>query len=230
MRVELRHSPAYAVARCWLGPNEAIKVQPGAMMAHSYGVTLEAKADGGIFKGLGRMIGGESFFTSTFTAGSQGGWVDVIPETVGDVVSVSVDRNTDFVLTKGAWLANDGNIDVKPDASISGLFAGEGLVILRARGEGNMLVSSYGALDVVSLGQGEGFTVDTGHLVGWESTIQMRTRKAAGFFNSMKSKEGLVVDLHGPGDLIMQTRVPTVATQQTQNNNNYGNNLGGLLG
>jgi uncharacterized protein (AIM24 family) len=55
----------------------------------------------------------------------------------------------------------------------------------------------------------------------------MRTRKAAGFFNSMKSKEGLVVDLQGPGDLIMQTRVPTVVTQQTQNNNNFG---GGLLG
>lgn len=227
MKVELRHSPAYAVARCWLNPNEAIKVQPGAMMAHSFGVTIEAKADGGLLRGLGRMIGGESFFTSTFTAGQQGGWVDVIPESVGDVVAVDIDRNTDFVLTKGAWLANDGDIEVKPDASISGMFAGEGLVVLRARGTGTLVVSSYGALDVVSLGQGEGFTVDTGHLVGWESTIQMRTRKAAGFFNSMKSKEGLVVDLQGPGDLIMQTRVPTVTTQQTQNNNNFG---GGLLG
>lgn len=228
MRVETRHSPAYAVARCFLSPNESIKVQPGAMMAHSFGVTIEAKADGGILRGLGRMIGGESFHVSTFTAPASGGWVDVIPESVGDVVSVSVDRNTDFVLTKGAWLANDGKIEIKPDASISGLFAGEGLVILRARGEGNLLVASYGALDVVSLGQGEGFTVDTGHLVGWESTIQMRTRKAAGFFNSIKSKEGLVVDLQGPGDLIMQTRVPNVVTQTTQSNNNFG--IGGVLG
>lgn len=227
MKVEMRHSPAYAVARCWLTPHEAIKVQPGAMMAHSYGVTLEAKADGGVLRGLGRMIGGESFFTSTFTAGPQGGWVDVIPESVGDVVAVDITRNTDFVMTKGAWLANDGDIEIKPDASISGLFAGEGLVVLRARGTGTLVISSYGALDVVSLGQGEGFTVDTGHLVGWESTIQMRTRKAAGFFNSMKSKEGLVVDLQGPGDLIMQTRVPTVVTQQTQSNNNFA---GGLLG
>jgi uncharacterized protein (TIGR00266 family) len=228
MRVELRHSPAYAVARCWLEPHEPIKVQPGAMMAHSFGITIEAKADGGILRGIGRMIGGESFHVSTFTAPAGGGWVDVIPESVGDIVAVGVETNTDFVLTKGAWLANDGKIDVKPDASISGLFAGEGLVILRAKGQGTMLVSSYGALDVVSLGQGEGFTVDTGHLVGWESTIQMRTRKAAGFFNSMKSKEGLVVDLQGPGDLIMQTRVPTVITQQTQSNNNFG--VGNLLG
>jgi uncharacterized protein (TIGR00266 family) len=228
MKVEIRHSPAYGVARCWLAPNESIKVQPGAMMAHSFGITIEAKADGGIMRSLGRMIGGENFHISTFTAPSQGGWVDVIPENVGDVVSVSVSASTDFVLTKGAWLANDGTIEIKPDASISGMFAGEGLVVLRARGQGELVVASYGALDVVSLGPGEGFTVDTGHLVGWESTIQMRTRKAAGFFNSIKSKEGLVVDLQGPGDLIMQTRVPTVVTQQTQSNNNFG--VGSILG
>lgn len=226
MRVDMRHSPSFTVARCMLGPNEAIKVQPGAMMAHSFGITIEAKADGGILKGIGRMIGGESFHVSTFTAPSQGGWVDVIPETVGDIVAVGVDPSTDFVLTKGAWLANDGKIEVKPDASIGGMFAGEGLVILRAKGQGTMLVAAYGGLDFISLKQGEGFTVDTGHLVGWESTIQMRTRKAAGFFNSIKSKEGLVVDIQGPGDLILQTRVPTVVTQ-TQNNSNFG---AGLLG
>lgn len=223
MRVEIRHNPAYAVARCWMEPNESIKVQPGAMMAHSFGVTLAAKADGGLLKGIGKMIGGESFFTSTFTAPANGGWVDVIPESVGDVVSVNVDQSTDFCLTKGAWLANDGQMEVKPDASLNSMFSGEGLVILKVRGVGNLVVASYGALDVVSLQQGEGFTVDTGHLVGWESSVQMRTRKAAGFFNSMKSKEGLVVDLQGPGDVIMQTRVPNVVTKQTQSNNNFGN-------
>ena len=223
MKVEIRHSPAYAVARCWLAPNESIKVQPGAMMAHSFGVTLTAKAEGGVLRGIGRMLGGESFHVSTFTAPQQGGWVDVIPETVGDVVSVNVDMNTDFVLTRGAWLANDGKIDIKPDTSVSSLFAGEGLVILRAQGQGNLIISSYGALDVVSLKEGEGFTVDSGHLVGWESRVRMQTRKAAtGFMNSLKSKEGLVVDLHGPGDIIMQTRVPSAVTQATQSNSNFG--------
>lgn len=191
-------------------------------MAHSFGITLAAKAEGGILKGIGKMIGGESFFTSTFTAPANGGWVDVIPESVGDVVSVNVDNSTDFCLTKGAWLANDGKMEVKPDASLNSMFSGEGLVILKVRGAGNLVVASYGAMDVVSLQQGEGFTVDTGHLVGWESSVQMRTRKAAGFFNSMKSKEGLVVDLQGPGDVIMQTRVPNIVAQSSSNNN-FGN-------
>lgn len=211
MRVEIRHSPAYAVARCWLAPNEAIKVQPGAMMAHSFGVTLTAKADGGFMRGLGKMMGGESFHTTVFTAPAHGGWVDVISESVGDVVAVAVDNTTGFRLTKGAWLANDGNLEVGPDASINSMFSGSGLVVLTVRGQGNLLVSSFGALDVVSLQAGEGFTLDTGHLVGWESTVQMRTRKSAGILNSLKSGEGLVVDLQGPGDVIMQTRVPVLA-------------------
>ncbi|UWX97177.1 TIGR00266 family protein [Arthrobacter zhaoxinii] len=207
MKVDIRHSPAYAVARCFLAPHEAIKVQPGAMMAHSFGVTLTAKADGGFMKGLGKMMGGESFHTTVFTAPAHGGWVDVISNSVGDVVSVGVDNATGFRLTKGAWLANDGNLDVGPDASLNGMFSGSGLIVLRVNGQGNLLVSSYGALDVISLKAGEGFTLDTGHLVGWESSVQMRTRKSAGILNSIKSGEGLVVDLQGPGDVIMQTRV-----------------------
>jgi uncharacterized protein (TIGR00266 family) len=222
MKVEIRHNPSYAVARCFLQPNESMKLQPGAMMAMSLGMNIEAKSDGGILKGLGRMIGGESFFVSTVTAPQHGGWIDVIPEMVGDVFSIPVDPSTDLVLTKGAWLANDGDIQVKPDASISGMFAGEGLVVLRARGTGTLIGSTYGAIDVHSLKQGEGLTIDTGHLVAWESTVQMRTRKVSGFFNSLKSKEGLVVDVQGPGDVITQSRVPTVVTQQTQSNNNFG--------
>jgi uncharacterized protein (TIGR00266 family) len=222
MQVEIRHSPAYAVARCTLAPNESIKAQPGSMMAQSLGMNISAKADGGLLKSLGRMVGGENFHITTFTAPQSGGWVDIIPEMVGDVFAIGIDSSTDFVLTKGSWLANDGNIEIKPDASISGLFAGEGLVVLRARGTGTLIGSSYGALDVISLKPGEGLTIDTGHLVGWESTVQMRTRKAGGWLNSMKSKEGLVVDVQGPGDVITQSRVPSVVTQTTQSNNNFG--------
>lgn len=222
MQVEIRHSPSNAVARCQLAPNESMKVQPGAMMAMSTDMRVEANTNGGFFRGIGRMIGGENFFTSTFTAGAGGGWVDIIPELIGDVFAVQVSPSTGFRLTKGAWLANDGKIDVKPDASFGSMFAGEGLVVLKAEGTGTMIVSSYGGIDVHSLGPGDSFVVDTKHLVGWESTVRMQTRPVAGLFNSWKSKEGLVCEVTGPGDVITQTRVPTAITTQTETNNNFG--------
>lgn len=225
MKVEIRHAPSYAVARCFLAPNEPMKAQPGSMMMHSTGISLEAKSDGGFFKGLGRMVGGESFHVTTFTAPLHGGWVDIIPEVVGDVFALPINSPEGLVLTRGAWLANDGNIEVKPDASLNSMFSGEGLVILRAVGQGTVVGNTYGAIDQISLGPNDGLTIDTGHLVAWEPSVRMRTRKAGGFMASWKSKEGLVVDVQGPGDIITQSRVPTVVTQATSSNNNFGLNL-----
>ena len=87
MEVHLRHNPSFAVARLYLAPNEPVKVEGGAMMAHSPGVQLQAKADGGIMAGLKRsVLSGESFFVTTYTAPPQGGWVDIAATLPGDLM------------------------------------------------------------------------------------------------------------------------------------------------
>ena len=91
MQVQTRQGPAYGVARLTLAPNEPVKVEAGAMMAMSAGVTLQSKAEGGIMKSLKRAaLGGESFFVSTYTAPPSGGFVDVAARLPGDYVSVYV--------------------------------------------------------------------------------------------------------------------------------------------
>ena len=40
MEVQTRQGPAYGVARLTLAPNEPVRVESGAMMAMSAGVTL----------------------------------------------------------------------------------------------------------------------------------------------------------------------------------------------
>ena len=55
------------------------------MMAHSVGVEIAARMEGGLLKGLKRgVLGGESLFVSTYTAPPQGGWVDVAAKLPGD--------------------------------------------------------------------------------------------------------------------------------------------------
>jgi uncharacterized protein (AIM24 family) len=73
MDVEIRNGPAFAVGRCTLGGGEQMKAEAGAMMAHSVGVEVEAKVQGGLMKGLKRSIlGGESLFMTTWTAPNEG--------------------------------------------------------------------------------------------------------------------------------------------------------------
>jgi uncharacterized protein (TIGR00266 family) len=214
MRVEIRHSPAYAVARCHIQPGSYINVESGAMMAQSPGITVESSmGEGGLFGAAKRAIlSGDSFFVSKFIGDKQyDTWVDVVPTIPGDIFELSVEPGKDVILTKGVWLASDPTVKLDPKFGNSGsFFGGEGLFLVKASGQGTLVANAYGALDVHTLQQGEQLIVDTGHLVAYENGVQIRTRKiASGFLNTMKSGEGLVMEFTGPGDVITQSRNPS---------------------
>jgi uncharacterized protein (TIGR00266 family) len=85
-------------------------------------------------------------------------------------------------------------------------FASEGLIMLRAQGQGKLLLSSYGAIHEMNLAAGQGYTVDTGHLVAFSDGVGFQVRPIGGVKSTLFSGEGLVVDLTGPGRVLLQTR------------------------
>jgi uncharacterized protein (TIGR00266 family) len=212
VQVQTRQGPAYGVARLTLAPNEPVKVEAGAMMAMSAGVTHQSKAEGGIMKSLKRAaLGGESFFVSTYTAPPSGGFVDVAARLPGDITTYDVVPGRALFIQKGSWLANDVTVNI--DAQWGGfknLFGSEGGFIVRAEGQGGVVFACYGALEVWNLAEGQSITVDTGHMVAYEDTITMGMRKASGggLVQSFKSGEGFVFDFTGPGRVWTQTRNP----------------------
>jgi uncharacterized protein (TIGR00266 family) len=238
MQVQTRQGPAYGVARLTLAPNEPARVESGAMMAMSVGVALQSKAEGGIMKSLKRAaLGGESFFVSTYTAPPSGGFVDIAARLPGDITTHDVMPGHALFVQKGSWLANEVNVTI--DAQWGGfknLFGGEGGFIVRAEGQGTVVFACYGALEVWTLQEGQSITIDTGHMVAYEDTVQMAMRKASGggFVQSWKSGEGFVFDFTGPGRVWTQTRNPTELMGWIQSfvgtGNSSGTSLGGGLG
>lgn len=211
MRVDTRHNPAFTVARCVLAGGEPVRVEGGAMIAHSAGVTLESKSQGGVMAGLKRsVLGGGSFFVTTYTAPPQGGWVDVAGVLPGDTVSIDVTPEQPFFLRRGSWIANSHDVQVDTQwGGMANLFGGEGGFGFRASGAGQALVSIYGAVDVIDLEDGEVVTIDTGHVVAYALDIRFQMRKAApGAIQSLKSGEGWVFDFWGPGRVLLQSRNP----------------------
>jgi uncharacterized protein (TIGR00266 family) len=217
MQVELRHSPSFTVARCVLAANEPMRVEGGAMLAHSAGVLLEAKAQGGIMAGLKRsVLGGGSFFVTTYTAPPQGGWVDVAGVLPGDTVSIEVTPDRPFYLRHGSWIANSDGVQIDTQwGGMANLFGGEGAFGFRASGQGEALVSIYGAVDIVDLEPGETVTIDTGHVVAYDLSIAFQMRRAVQgrSIQSLKSGEGWVFDFTGPGRVLLQTRNPEAFAQ-----------------
>ena len=212
MQVGIRQQPSFAVARLMLAPGEPCQVESGAMMATSYGVQVQSQAQGGIMKGLGRaFLSGESFFISTFTAPQNGGWVDVAANLPGDIQVLTLDGRTGWAVTRGCWLASSHGVQTETKwGGMKNLMGGEGGFLTHATGQGQLLVSCYGAVETITLQQGEMVTIDTGHVVAYADTVQYQIRKVAqGVIQSMKSGEGLVFDFVGPGQIMTQTRNPS---------------------
>lgn len=237
MQVATRQGPAYGVARLTLAPNEPVRVEAGAMMAMSAGVTLEAKAEGGIMKSLKRAaLGGESFFISTYTAPQQGGFVDVAARLPGDVTTYEFTPGRALFIQKGSWLANDVTVTVDTQwGGFKNMFGSEGGFIIRTEGQGTVVFACYGALEVWNLAAGQSLTVDTGHMVAYEDSVSMTMRKASGggLIQSFKSGEGLVFDFSGPGRVWTQTRNPTELMSWIQSfvgTPNSGASIGGIGG
>jgi len=72
------------------------------MIAHSAGVQLQARAEGGLMKGIKRAtLGGGSFFITTYIAPPNGGWVDVAGVLPGDVTYLPITPDRPFFISRG---------------------------------------------------------------------------------------------------------------------------------
>lgn len=212
MQIDVRHGPAFGVARCALAPNEAIRVESGAMMATSPGVVIQAQMEGGLMKGLKRsVLGGESLFVTTYTAPAGGGWVDVAANLPGDLVVRELAPERALFLSRGAWLAAAANVELDTKwGGFKSLFGGEGGFLIRLTGTGPVVVACYGALEAVQLAPGEKLVLDSGHMVAFEEGVSMTLRRAVEgrSIQSLKSGEGFVFEFEGPGEVLTQTRNP----------------------
>jgi uncharacterized protein (TIGR00266 family) len=208
MEIDLQYRPSYSLAVVKLAANERIRAEAGAMVSMSASVAIETKAEGGLFKSLGRaLLGGESFFQNFFQAGPDGGEVTLAPELPGDILVVELKENR-LMVQAGSYMASETGVDLNGKVSMKAFMAAEGVSMLEASGQGKLLLSSYGAIFERSLKDGEKYIVDTTHLVAFDASINVMTRPAGGLKSTLLSGEGLVIEMTGPGKVYIQTRSP----------------------
>lgn len=207
MDITIKHQPAFSLAVAHLKSNEQVKVEPGAMVSHSEGITVETKAEGGLFGGLKRMVGGESFFQNTYQAPSQGGELVLAPSLLGDMIVLEAGGGREFMLQSGAYVASEMNVAIDAKwGGAKGFFSSGSLVLLKVSGSGKVLAASFGAIEERVLAAGQTYIIDTGHIVGFDATIQFQVQKAGSWKSTLLGGEGLVCHLTGPGRVLMQSR------------------------
>lgn len=211
MEEQVEFQPAYAMLTLSLAAGEAVRVEPGAMVAQE-NVTMETKSSGGFFKGLKKMaFGGESFFLNTFTGGAGGGWISLAPSAPGDLAWFDVQPGRQLYIQSGSFMASASNVQTDTQfQGLKGAFSGESMFFIRAYTEdgmpGRVYYNSYGAIKAIPVQQGQTVTVDTGHVVAFEDTLQYQIGKVGGMKSFMFGGEGLVMNFSGQGTIWIQTR------------------------
>lgn len=210
MEYEISQRPDFSMVKVDLPPGGKVYAEPSAMVSMSPSVKLEAGFKGGLGKTLGRMLGGESLIINTFTAEQGPGEVMFAGGAAGDVAYYQLNGNS-LYLQRGSYMANSDGVEVSGKwQGAKGFFSGEGLVLLKATGHGDIFFNSYGAILEVDVSGG--FIVDTGYIVAFEDTLEYRVTVLPGLRTAGKIKsfffggEGLVCQFGGHGRVWIQTR------------------------
>lgn len=124
----------------------------------------------------------------------------------------------EWSLTDGAFLCADSALEIstKRNKSIgSSLFGGTGgFFIMKVTGIGSLVVASLGAIQEMPIPADGELIVDSGHVIAWPSTVQMKaslsTKKGQGLLGKMvgsvKTGEGVVLRFTGSGSVLVASR------------------------
>lgn len=216
MKIEVEARPSYGLAVVTLDKGEAIVAESGSMVAMSDKLSVETQFNGvgagglidwlqAAFVGLvRRFLAGETLFVNKFKAKEDGQQVLLAPSLVGDVVVEST-RDAPITVQATSYLGSTPNIKVDLIwGGFSMLFGGEGAFFLRCKGDGDVLINAYGAIEKRAI-DGK-YVVDSGHVVAFEGKLKYKVKRVGGWKSTFLSGEGLVLEFEGQGTLWLQTR------------------------
>jgi len=194
-----------------LDPGEGVRAEVGTMAYMQDGIRMQTDTGGGIFKGLKRMVTGESFFITSFlNDGREKQRVGFAAPYPGKIIPLDLGvLGGRFICQKDAFVCAAQGIEVEVAFTKrlgAGIFGGEGFILQRLVGDGMAFAHAGGTLIEMDLASGENLRVDTGCLVAFAPTIDYDIQFIGGFRNALFGGEGIfLARLTGPGKVFLQS-------------------------
>ena len=193
-----------------LNRGESMYTQSGGMVWQTEGIEMKTNTKGGLMKGLGRMLSGESLFMATYTAATDGAKIAFGSTVPGDVIPVNLSGTPGIIAQKKAFLCAEEGVDVSiafTKKISAGFFGGEGFILQDIKGDGYAFLEVDGDQVVKELAPGEVIKVDTGNVVAFDKTVSYEIETVTGLGNIFFGGEGLfLTKLTGPGRVVLQTQ------------------------
>lgn len=170
---------------------------------------MDSNTRGGLLKGLGRAMSGESIFLTTYTSSQDDAEIAFGSSFPGKILPVALEPGKTLIVQKHAFLAAEDGVNLQAHFRKklgTGFFGGEGFVLQKLTGNGMAFLEIDGDIIEKTLAPGETLQVDQGYIAGFEESVQFDITTVKGLKNKFFSGEGLfLATLSGPGKIWLQT-------------------------
>ncbi|MBQ6511236.1 TIGR00266 family protein [Methanobrevibacter sp.] len=194
---------------CTLQKGETMKDETGAMAFMTSDIKMDTNMGGGILKGLGRALSGDTIFLNFFTAKSDNQKIAFSACYPGKIIPIRLNGSNSIIGEKNAFLAAEDGVDIDmyfKKRLGAGLFGGEGFILQKFTGNGMLFLEIDGEVIEHDLQPGEKLLVNQGHVAAMEETVDFDVERVKGVKNMILGGEGLFfTKLTGPGKVWIQT-------------------------
>ena len=197
------------VLTCKLEKGEQIFTESGGMSWMTQGIKMATNTNGGIVKGLGRALSGESIFMNTYTAEEDGVEISFASCFPGQILGFDLSAGQTLICQKKAFLCAEKSVDLSMHFRKklgAGFFGGEGFIMQKLTGPGKAFLEIDGNVVKKELAEGEILKVDNGYVAAMTSNVDLNIETVKGIKNVVFGGEGLfLTTLKGPGTVWLQS-------------------------
>jgi len=192
-----------------LEAGEAIYTESGGMAWMSANIEMETSGKGGLLKGFGRMMAGESFFLTTYTCSRGKGLITFASEFPGKILPLELAEGQSIICQKDAFMCAQPGVSLEVHFRKKlgvGFFGGEGFIMQRLTGPGLVFLEIAGELTKYELKERQTLKIDQSHLAVMDPTVEFDITRVKGMKNILFSGEGLfLATVKGPGKVWLQS-------------------------
>lgn len=197
------------VVTCKLKKGESIVTESGGMSWMDEGIAMNTSTNGGIMKGLGRALAGESLFMNTYTAEKDDVEIAFSSCFPGKVLEFDLAQGESIIAQKKAFMCAESSVDIAMHFRKklgAGMFGGEGFIMQKITGPGKVFLEIDGEVVKRDLAAGQVLKVDNGYVAAMTSGVDLDITTVPGLKNMMFGGEGLfLTTVKGPGTVYLQS-------------------------
>jgi uncharacterized protein (TIGR00266 family) len=201
------------VARVHLKPGQEIYAEAGKMVYKTASVFWETRMSGTgigqkLLGAIKRRLIGESIMMTYFRT-QVAGEVGFAGHYPGKIHVFDLARGQSMMVQRDGFLFAQATVQL--DIALvrklgAGLFGGEGFILQRLTGPGEVFIHAGGDFVQFDLGPGEQIQVQTGHLVAFDATVEYDIQMVGSIRTAIFGGEGIfLATLTGPGKVIVQS-------------------------